>query len=396
MLIKKQPDLIGTMRGKTVLITGAGGGIGLEAAKTFAYMGARTIIAEIDKTKGIEAEQSINDLFADNFAEFYQVDLSDKSEIYKMCNYIDEKYGCPDVVFNNATITKMGAVEDVSLDFWEKSYAVNFRAPLMLSQIFLPKMKERNSGIIVFVSSSGASPYMGAYEVFKTSQVELCNTLAMELEGTNIYTYTIGPGLVKTQTAMDAIQIVASKMNMTTEEFYKMNSRHIIDAESAGVGFALSVLKAPSYCGQEIGSIQVLMDFKLIQDDKQIKDSAVSNQNKEIPLYFQKIFTTYADQYDGWRSMNIFEKQWVLRDFKKCMAFSAEQAFEKLKAINTEIQNGNYQILSVERAFLEKLRDYWGHQLKLLKGYEKNPEKLKENSLVIEGWISDIEKVICI
>ena len=44
---------------------------------------------------------------------------------------------------------------------------------------------------------------MGAYEVFKTAQVELSNTLAMELEGTGVLTYTVGPGLVKTQTAME-------------------------------------------------------------------------------------------------------------------------------------------------------------------------------------------------
>ncbi|KPU44368.1 short chain dehydrogenase [Oxobacter pfennigii] len=100
-------------------------------------------------------------------------------------------------------------------------------------------------------------PLHGAYEVFKTSQVELSNTLSIELENTNIHVYAIGPGLVKTETAMNAIEIVDGSMKISTDEFYQMNSRHIIDAESAGVGFALSVLNAKNYHRQEIGTIQV-------------------------------------------------------------------------------------------------------------------------------------------
>ncbi len=395
MLIEKELVFKNSLRGKTVLLTGAGGGIGFEAAKMFAHMGARIIIAEIDRIKGIQAEQYINKLYCEKLAKFYEIDLSDKLQINKISEYIFKNYGCPDIIFNNATITKIGAVDEVSSDFWDKSYAVNFRAPLIFTQKFLPKMKEQNNGIIVFVSSSGASPFMGAYEVFKTAQVELCNTLAMELEGTNVYTYTIGPGLVKTKTAMDAIKIVASKMGMSTEEFYNMNSTHILDVESAGVGFALSTKNANAYNGQEIGSIQVLMDFQLIGDDK--KNTAMVSLNesasKEVLLYMGKIFSTFTEQYHGWKSMNIFEKQWVLRDFKKYMALSAEQALEKLKLLDNEVHNGNYQIIYDEKAFFEKLKEYWKHQLKLLQSYEKNKSKLEESTLFIKSWIVDIETI---
>jgi NAD(P)-dependent dehydrogenase (short-subunit alcohol dehydrogenase family) len=67
-----------------------------------------------------------------------------------------------------------------------------------LLEKLLPGMLKRKSGTVVFVPSSGAAPYMGAYEVFKTAQVELCNTLAGELEGTGVITFSIGPGIVKT------------------------------------------------------------------------------------------------------------------------------------------------------------------------------------------------------
>ena len=178
MLIEKDKSLKNVLNGKVILLTGAGGGIGFEAAKAFVYMGAKVVIAEIDNKKGTNAERYLNSTFSGDLADFYEIDLSDEKQIMSMYDYINKKYGCPDVIFNNATITAMGAVEDVSLQMWDKSYKVNFRAPLLLTQLFLPAMKKRNSGIIVFVSSSGSAPYMGAYEVFKTAQVELSNTLS--------------------------------------------------------------------------------------------------------------------------------------------------------------------------------------------------------------------------
>jgi NAD(P)-dependent dehydrogenase (short-subunit alcohol dehydrogenase family) len=392
MLIEKRSDLQNRLTGKTVLLTGAGGGIGLEAAKAFAYLGAKVIIAEIDRKKGIEAEKVINEGYSEALAKFYEIDLSDEGQLTGFAEEVLNTCGCPDIVFNNATITAIGGVEEVSMAFWEKSYGVNFRAPLYFTQRFLPEMKRRNAGTIVFVSSSGAAPFMGAYEVFKTAQVELSNTLAMELEETDVHTYTIGPGLVKTKTAMEAIEVVASKMGIAPEAFYQMNSHHIIDAESAGVGFALSALDAGVYHGQEIGSIQVLMDYGLLDNHKETSPQEMlqNNEQKDVSLQTEKILTTFQEQYRGWKAMNIFERQWVFRDFKKSMALSAEQALEKLKGIHREVQRGNYQIIWEEKSFFEKLKKYWEHQLKLLKGYEKNSKKLKENTIIINGWIEDI------
>jgi len=394
MLIEKLAGVNNPMSGKTVLLTGGGGGIGFEAAKAFAYMGARVVIAEIDRSTGEQAEGFINHLFEEPLAMFYRVDLSDDLQVYQLIEYIIENYGCPDVIFNNATITKIGGIDEISPEFWDQSYQVNFKAPLILLQKFLPLMKEQNHGTIVFVSSSGAAPFMGAYEVFKTAQVELCNTLAMELEGTDINTYTIGPGLVKTQTAMEAIEIVAGKMGMSTQTFYQMNDRHIIDIESAGTGFALSALKAKTYNGQEISSLQVLMDFELMGKQEMQAASLKEELTKESAIIMEKILLTYTEQYKAWKGMNIFERQWVLRDFKKSMSLSGEQALEKLKNLNNEMKKGNAQLLLEEKVFFEKLMAYWKHQLKLLQSYEKDRKKLEENTLIIKGWIQDIEKML--
>lgn len=138
------------------------------------------------------------------------------------------------------------------------------------------------------------------------------------------------------------------------------------------------------------------MDYSLIENKVEPSDNRLINKDtyKEIQLYLKKIFETYSDQYQGWRSMNIFEKQWVLRDFKKSMSLSAEQAYDKLKLINSTVQQGEFQILSSEKIFFHQLKKYWNHQLKLLNGYEKNKVKLEKNTEIIKGWILDIEKIL--
>ena len=75
-------ELSNALKEKTILLTGAGGGIGFEAAKAFAYMGAKIIIAEINRAKGSFAERYINSNFHNCHAKYYAIDLSDDKQLY--------------------------------------------------------------------------------------------------------------------------------------------------------------------------------------------------------------------------------------------------------------------------------------------------------------------------
>ena len=372
-------DYRNALDNKVVLITGAGGGIGFETAKYFAEMGAKVIILDIDKEKGENAERVIG-LEHKGKAEFYHINLAEEDSILEMREYILDKYGCPDIVFNNAAVLHLGEIGKVSSKDWDNGYLVNFKAPVLLVNCFINGMKRRNSGIFVFVSSSGAAAYMGAYEIFKTAQVELSNTLSMELENTDIYSYTISPGLVKTETAMKSIEVVAGNMGISLEEFYDMNKEHIISAEDAALGFALSVLNAEEYNGQEVGSIQVLNKSESGSESRKTCDFDI----------LLKVIKTYEEQYFGWKERNIFERQWVLRDFKKCVGKSADEVYSMMK--NMEKSSG--RLSADDYKLLEALILYWEHQYKLLQGFEKNREKLRENSDIINGWIADIKNCI--
>jgi putative oxidoreductase len=377
--------------GKIVLLTGAGGGIGFEAAKAFVEMGAKVLIAEVDQEKGEQVTTYINRQYH-NAADFFPVDLANKIATEQLCEDILSKYGCPDIIFNNAAIVITGEIGKVNLEEWDLSYSVNLKAPIILTTLFLKKMRERNSGCIVFVSSSGAAPYLGAYEIYKTAQVEFCNALSMELEGTHVYTYTIAPGLVKTETAARSIETVAKAMGISTNEFYHQNEDHIIDVHDAGIGFAISVLKASEYHGQEISSIQALNEF---HSSPALISSSCDKEDNELPSVelLEKIINTFIIQYNGWQSRNIFERQWVLRDFKKYMGVPAETVKKEFDRIHKEIESG-IGLRNISQKLFEKLLYYWKHQLKLLRGFEKDERKFIEYSQAISEWISDIQMLL--
>lgn len=121
--------------GKIVLLTGAGGGIGFEAAKAFVEMGAKVLIAEVDQEKGEQVTTYINRQYH-NAADFFPVDLANKIATEQLCEDILSKYGCPDIIFNNAAIVITGEIGKVNLEEWDLSYSVNLKAPIILTTLF--------------------------------------------------------------------------------------------------------------------------------------------------------------------------------------------------------------------------------------------------------------------
>ena len=76
------------------------------------------------------------------------------------------------------------------------------------------------------------------------------------------------------------------------------------------------------------------------------------------------------------------------------MRLSAEQVGDRLRACDALARREEYGKIREDKELFELLEAYWEHQLKLLKGYEKDPDKLQENSGIILGWIRDIRAVI--
>lgn len=386
-----------TLKGEVAIVTGAGRGIGFETARALVWLGANVVIAEINEKNGKAAEAAINSEFGADKTVFIHTDIGKEEDINQLAQVAQKKYGKIDIVLNNATVFPMGAVKDAAIEAWDQSYQVNLRGPVLLAKKLLPAMLERKHGIFVGVSSSGAAPFMGPYEVFKTAQVELTNTLSGELENTGVYAFTIGPGISKTPGFIEGGGKVASLMGMSLDQLFELNKNAQISPEAAGTGFALAIAQAQKYHGQETSSIQVLREANIPFGEEETieKPNAVAKEpeaplktveNRSVGELYQSVLQTFMTQSEGWKKRNLFERQWVSRDFKKNTGASIDEMQTTLKALGDKLtpKTPNEYIMAVN-----KVADYYVHQQEQLKGFEKNQQKLAENLKIIDCWISD-------
>ncbi len=379
------------MAGETVIISGAGGGIGFEAARAFLWLGANVLIAEIDRQKGNQAEETLKAEFEPERVWFIHTDIGDEASVQNLYESALERFGKVDVVINNATIAVLGMVKDLPIEDWDASYRVNLRGPVLMAKAFLPGMIERNHGVFVCVSSTGTA-FLGGYETFKAAQVHLANTLDAELEGSDVTAFTIGPGLVPTETAAKAVGQLAPQMGMSVEEFFKMNENVVLTVEEAGTGFAAAVVFAEKFRGQEISSIQAIKAADIHFGGGETRKSKPSTSEIQLDNREQavsqckRVRLTLKEQSNGWKKRSVFERQWVIRDFRKTAGMPVEEWLNTLERLEDELQHGG----EVSDVPLEKLGNYYNHLAELAKGYEKDPIQLEENLQHVYGWRDDV------
>lgn len=380
------------LRDETIIVTGAGGGIGYECARALLWLGANVIIAEINHANGRIAERKLEQEFGSDRVLFVHTDVGDEASVENLYNLSITAFDKVDVILNNATIAVLGNVVDVPIKEWDKSYHVNLRGPVLLARTFLPDMLKRNHGVFACVSSTGTA-YLGGYETFKAAQVHLANTLDAELEGTNVIAYTIGPGLVPTETASKAVAKLAPQMNMSVEQFFAMNKGAVLSVEEAGVGFALSVVYAEKYRGQEISSFQVLKEADIHFGAAETGDAPArldAEKRIQAQALCEAVYVTLQEQSDGWKSRSLFERQWVIRDFKKTAGMPVEEWLSKLKNLRESLQSDG----SITPLPLHELARYYEHLAELAKGYERDRAKLEENLRHIYRWRDEVTRLI--
>jgi NAD(P)-dependent dehydrogenase (short-subunit alcohol dehydrogenase family) len=381
-----KPDVL---RGETVIVTGARGGIGYEAARALLWLGANVIIAEINHQNGRKAECTLEEEFGKEHILFVQTDVGDETSMKNLYNISSMAFGKVDAVINNATIAVLGQVKDLPIEEWDRSYHVNLRGPVLMAKTFLPDMIQRDHGVFACVSSTGTA-FLGGYETFKVAQVHLANTLDGELEGTKVSAYTIGPGLVPTETASKAVAQLAPQMGMSVEQFFEMNQGAVLSVEEAGAGFAVSVVFAEKFRGQEISSMQALKaaDITFGARDTDSKSTKMSSdKRKRAQALCEAVYITLKAQSTGWKTRSLFERQWVIRDFKKTAGMPVEEWLSTLERLEENLHGEG----AITHPPLKKLAGYYEHLAELAKGYEKDSAKLEENLRYIYGWRDEVK-----
>ena len=161
---------MGRLDDKVCVITGASRGIGAEIARLFAAEGGKVVAAartlrEGDHILEGSLEKTVSDIHeAGGEATPSSVNISLPEDCERLLDEAHEAYGSVDVLVNNAALTYFIPVKDYPLRRWMRSWAVNFHAPFILSQLALPDMIEKGGGSIVNISSGAAiGPGRGPY-----------------------------------------------------------------------------------------------------------------------------------------------------------------------------------------------------------------------------------------
>ena len=102
----------GELQGKVVIVTGAGGGIGYEAARALLWLGALVIIAEVDQARGRQAEKQLQQEFGPRAVVFHETDVASAASVRSLCQFAYKQFGKVDIVINNAALLVVGAVHE--------------------------------------------------------------------------------------------------------------------------------------------------------------------------------------------------------------------------------------------------------------------------------------------
>ena len=231
---------VADMTGKTVVVTGANSGIGLETAVALARAGARVVMTARDPQKGAAALEDVKARAGSQSVELVVFDLGDLADVRKGAAKLLDL--CPrlDVLVNNAGAVLSARRETV--DGLEATFGVNHLGPFLLTELLLDRLRQSAPARIVNVASTAhkgagrgldfddlqtTNRYtgMGAYSKSKLANIYFTTELARRLEGSGVTVNCLHPGTVVTGFGRDGDANAAFALGL------KIIAPFIIDAE---------------------------------------------------------------------------------------------------------------------------------------------------------------------
>jgi NAD(P)-dependent dehydrogenase (short-subunit alcohol dehydrogenase family) len=188
------------VEGRTVLVTGASSGIGAALAERLAARGA--VVGLVARREGRLAEVLDRCRRSSPGSRMWVADLGDLARAERVALDAWDELGGLDVVVHNAAIPKRRRVTALTPDEVDAVMRVNFLSPVHMTLALLPRMVERDAGLIVNVSSLGGRLGIAAEAAYSASKFALCGwseSLAMDLWGTGIGVRLIIPGAIDTE-----------------------------------------------------------------------------------------------------------------------------------------------------------------------------------------------------
>ncbi len=188
---------------KTVIVTGAGSGIGRATAIRFAEEGARVVlVGRTADTLAETAEQFPEDhtwIHTDNYL-CVTCDISVQSQVQEMIKHTIDKFERIDVLVNNAGKATQGKITDLSAEDWRSAIDVNLNGTFYVSQAAMPHLIETKGSIVNVSSLSGMGGdwNMAAYNAAKAGVTNLTRTLALDHGPDGVRVNAVNPSVTKT------------------------------------------------------------------------------------------------------------------------------------------------------------------------------------------------------
>jgi NAD(P)-dependent dehydrogenase (short-subunit alcohol dehydrogenase family) len=189
---------MGRLDNKICVITGAGGGMGREAAILFSEEGAQVCAADVNLAAAEETAGACRDAFA------HEVDVADESSVEVMMAAAAGRYGGIDILYNNAGISPNddGSVLETSVEAWDRVQAVNTKGVFLCCKHGIPHLQRRGGGSVInvasFVAIVGAATSQISYTASKGAVLSMTRELAVQFARENIRVNALCPGPVET------------------------------------------------------------------------------------------------------------------------------------------------------------------------------------------------------
>ncbi len=188
---------------KIILITGASSGIGRASSFEYGKKGAKIALTGRNEKELASLQHELNALNIN--AQFFVYDLIDLDNIKSLIEDVEKCFDDTiDVLINSAGKATLGLVENIPLEELIENMTLNFFAPFELSKILIPKMKKKQLGQIINITSGVGKrglPGAASYSASKFALNGFSDSLRVELMNNNIDLILFSPGLVKSNFA---------------------------------------------------------------------------------------------------------------------------------------------------------------------------------------------------
>ncbi|NDW05212.1 SDR family NAD(P)-dependent oxidoreductase [Jiella pacifica] len=209
------------LSGKTALVTGSSGGIGLAAAKGLARAGARVVVNGRDTERVETAIRAVLDAVPGSAVSGVAADLADAAGCDRLLQAVPQT----DILVNNLGIFGPKPFFEIDDATWERFFQVNVMSGVRLSRAYLPKMMEAGWGRVVFISSESGLNIpadMIHYGFTKTALLSLSRGLAKLASGTGVTVNSVLPGPTMSEGVKDMLKDMAAEKGVSIEEAGEM------------------------------------------------------------------------------------------------------------------------------------------------------------------------------